>query len=116
MYADDLTRVRHMLDTAKEIAEYTSIFVRLDIQTNHMLYHALKDCLSTIGEAAFKITRNFRDTYPQVEWLNLVGLRNEMVHDYFVIDREILWDTATQAIPQFIVHLKQILSDTENRN
>jgi len=58
-----------------------------------------------IGEAAGKLPPEFRDNHPDVQWKKIIGLRHRIVHDYFDIDVEIIW----QIIKSYIPGLKQNL-------
>lgn len=62
--------------------------------------------LAIIGEAAKKIPAEFRRKYPELEWKKMAGLRDIVVHDYFGIDEDIIWDVVTIRIPE----LKQYIS------
>lgn len=108
MHADDPTRLLHTLDLSRETLGYIAAHTREELDSNGLLYHAIKDCLSTIGEAAYKITRDFRDTHPEVDWRSLIRLRNELIHDYFVIDKDELWSTAEDYLPLLIPKLEAL--------
>ncbi len=56
--------------------------------------------LAIIGEAAKKIPADVRRKYPDVAWKKMAGLRDIVVHDYFGIDEDIIWDVVTVRIPE----------------
>ena len=62
--------------------------------------------LEIIGEAANRLPDEFREKHPQVEWHKVVGLRNRIIHDYFGIDLEIIWQIIHANLPK----LRQTLS------
>lgn len=64
--------------------------------------------LQTIGEAANKLTRDFRDQFPAVPWADIVGMRNFIVHGYFQIDLAIVWRTLREDLPALLISLEQI--------
>lgn len=67
--------------------------------------------LEIIGEAANKLPAEFKIRYPFVEWSKIVGLRHKIVHDYFGIDMEIVWNIIQHDLPVFKSALLPIRSD-----
>jgi uncharacterized protein with HEPN domain len=57
--------------------------------------------LEIIGEAANRLTETFRTQHLEIEWRKIIGLRNRIVHDYFNIDVEIVWEIIQQDLPIF---------------
>jgi len=57
--------------------------------------------LEIIGEAANRIPENIRAQYSEIEWRKIIGLRNRIVHDYFSIDVEIVWEIVQKDLPIF---------------
>ena len=64
--------------------------------------------LEIIGEAANRLPDGLKKRNPDIEWVKIVGLRNRIVHGYFGIDREIIWQILKNDIPVFKSALKQI--------
>jgi len=67
--------------------------------------------LAIIGEAAKKIPADARRRYPSVEWKKMAGLRDIVVHDYFGIDEDIIWDVVTRSIPDLKRHINIMISE-----
>ena len=61
-----------------------------------------------IGEAASKITKETRDLLPNIEWNVIIGMRNRLIHAYFDISFDILWDTVQDNLPLLIKELEKI--------
>jgi len=55
--------------------------------------------LEIIGEATKKLPKKFRDKYPDIEWKGMAGLRDKLIHDYFGVDFELVWDVINKKIP-----------------
>lgn len=66
--------------------------------------------LEIIGEAANRLPETFKNQHPEIEWRQIVGLRNRVVHDYFNIDMEIVWEIIKNDLPIFKSKLSLIRS------
>ncbi|MEO0071179.1 MAG: DUF86 domain-containing protein [candidate division WOR-3 bacterium] len=66
--------------------------------------------LEVIGEAVKKVSDEIKDKYPEVEWKKIAGLRDILIHDYFGIDTDIIWDVIQNKLPTLIKQLQQILA------
>ncbi|MGB9628966.1 MAG: DUF86 domain-containing protein [Thermodesulfobacteriota bacterium] len=71
--------------------------------------------LEVIGEATKRVPMSIRRLYPDVEWKKIVGLRDILIHEYFGIDFEILWDIVKNKIPLLNEQLKDILNDLDSK-
>ena len=71
--------------------------------------------IEIIGEATKKLSREFTDRYPQVDWKSMAAMRDKLVHDYFGIDYEIVWDVVKNKIPALKPQIEQILHETVER-
>ncbi len=109
MQKNDLVRLHHMLDAAKEIISFTANKTRSSLDTDRKLVLALVKSVEIIGEAAAHITEESREILSQVPWANIVGMRNRLIHAYFDIDLDILWKTITEDLPPLIIDLEKIV-------
>ena len=66
--------------------------------------------LGIIGEAVKRLPDTLRDRYPKVEWRKITGLRDIIVHEYFGVDEEILWDVVQNKVPELLNQVKRVLS------
>jgi len=67
--------------------------------------------LEIIGEAANRLPDEFKKKYSEIEWYKVVGLRHRIVHEYFGIDLEIIWQILHKDLPELKQKLTQIMSD-----
>jgi len=114
MRKDDLIRVRHMWDAANEAVSFTRDKTRKDLESDRMLVLALVKSIEIIGEAASRITKESRESYPQVPWANIVAMRNRLIHVYFDIDLDRVWDTITDDLPALIILLEKLVHSEGN--
>jgi len=115
MLKDDLIRIRHMLDAAIEAMAFIKDRKRSDLDTNRMLVLSLVKSIEIMGEAASKVTKESRDSHPEVPWLNIIGMRNRLIHVYFDIDLDRVWDTITDDLPPVIAVLERIVQKEEKK-
>lgn len=108
-------RVRHMLDAAKEVLDFTRDHHRIDLDTDQMLLRALSMSMGIIGEAPSHLDEKFRSDHSHIPWRQIIGLRNFLFHEYFRVDHDIIWNTATESVPALIPQLEQLLSDITSK-
>jgi uncharacterized protein with HEPN domain len=68
--------------------------------------------IEVIGEAAKKIPPSIRDSYPEVPWSGLARMRDKLIHVYFGIDKEVVWQTLQEDLPPLQQSMKKILQDS----
>lgn len=105
----DRLRLLHILDAAERISSYLSGIDREGFLSNRMLQDAVIRNLEIIGEACVNLTPGFRDDHAAVPWLKASGIRNRLVHGYFDVDLNVVWQTAREALPPFVAQVREIL-------
>ncbi|HEY2446825.1 MAG TPA: HepT-like ribonuclease domain-containing protein [Rhizomicrobium sp.] len=111
MQPDDRTRVLHMIEAGDAASSFLTGRSRDSLDTEPMLLFAPVRAIEVFGEAAAKVSASTRASNPEVPWLQIVAMRNRLIHAYFDIDREILLKTATEEIPALLPQLRKLLSD-----
>ena len=86
MNNDDLVRLRHMADAAREALEFAAGRTRTDLDMDRMLVRALTKDIEIVGEAAARVTLETRQAIPSIPWQSIVTMRNRLIHGYFDID------------------------------
>jgi uncharacterized protein with HEPN domain len=110
MRSDDVIRVCHMLEAAREALAFVENQTRADLDANRLLALGLMKCIEIIGEAASKISQEGRQAYPRILWVDIIGMRNRLVHAYVDVDLDILWETVMHDLPSLIPLLDAILA------
>jgi uncharacterized protein with HEPN domain len=98
-----------MLQSARDARAFTAELTRSDFEHSRIAQYALAHALQIIGEAAARVSEETRSKVPDVEWAQMVGMRNRLVHDYGRIDRGVLWDTVNEDIPSLIAVLERFV-------
>jgi len=107
----DTIRLEHMLEAAQEAIRFTQGVSREDLEANRMLALAIIKDIEIVGEAASRIGENTRSTYPEIPWADIVGMRNRLIHAYFDINLDLVWDTVTANLPPLVDQLSRILRE-----
>lgn len=114
MRSEDMVRVHHMLDAAREALEFVANKTRADIEDDRLLVLGLMKSIEIIGEAASKISRESRLAHPAIPWVDVIGMCNRLIHAYADVDPDVLWQTVTDDLPSLIPILEKII-ETENQ-
>lgn len=107
---DDLVYVGHMVDTANKVITFVAGLSREDFDDNEQLRLAITHLLQVIGEAARRVSLDFRGAHPEIPWKAIVGMRSKVVHDYLNVDEDVVWDTVKNDLPPLIAKLEKLLS------
>ena len=106
----DTIRLQHMLDAAREVLLFAEGRKREDLNADRMLMHALIRIVGIIGEAASRVSQEAREQAPDIEWRDVIDMRNRLIHAYFDINLDILWDTVIYDVPELIEELEKLPS------
>jgi uncharacterized protein with HEPN domain len=99
-----------MLDAAEEARSFIHGRTRNDLKCNRMLLLSLVKCIEIIGEAASRLDCKTKDKYPEIPWADITAMRNRLIHAYFDVDSDRVWDTVVDDLPPLVTELKAILS------
>jgi uncharacterized protein with HEPN domain len=83
---------------------------RAQLDPDRQLNLALTRLLEIIGEAAVRTPQEERSRYPGIPWVQVVGLRNRLIHGYDSVDFDILWQIVTHDLPPLIATVEETLS------
>jgi uncharacterized protein with HEPN domain len=83
MRPDDLIRLRHMLESAREAVDFMVQKRRQDLDDDRVLLPALMKAIEIIGEAVSKVSEQTKAKYDSIPWRQIVGMRNRLIHAYY---------------------------------
>lgn len=107
---DDQVYIGHMIDTAQKAISFVAGLSREDFDNDEKLQLAITHLLQIIGEAARRISLEFRNTHPEIPWKAIVGMRSKIVHDYFNTDNDVIWETVNNDLPSLVSQLNKLLT------
>jgi uncharacterized protein with HEPN domain len=110
---DDIIRIRHILDAARLAFSLAEEQTRETLDTDIKLALSLVRLIEIIGEAASRVGEDCRNQHPEIPWAAIKAMRNRLIHAYFDVDLDQIWNTVTLSIPALIVDLEKILPPEE---
>jgi uncharacterized protein with HEPN domain len=112
MSLPDEVRLRHICDAAREAIHFVQGKSRPDLDSNDMLSLALVRLLEIIGEAANGVSPELREKYPAIHWTGMTGMRNWLIHGYFDVNLDIVWQTVTKDLPPLAAQIERVLRES----
>ncbi len=106
---DDAVRLRHVLDAARKAVALAAGKTRAQVEADEIGQLALARLLEIVGEAAGKVSPEFRAAHPELPWTEMSGLRNRLAHAYFDVDLDVLLDIVATDLPPLIKQVEDIL-------
>jgi uncharacterized protein with HEPN domain len=98
-----------MLDAAREAMSFAAGRSRRDLDRDRMLVLAIVKDVEIIGEAASRTTPATQAAHPEIPWAQIIAMRNRLIHAYFDVDLQVVWDTVTYDLPQLVAVLEPLV-------
>ena len=105
--------LHQILSHSREAVEIAERKTRADLDTDRVFNLALTRLLEIIGEAANRVPEEIQSKYPDLPWLQMIGVRNRLIHGYDSVDFDILWAIISNDLPILIGQLEKILRERE---
>ncbi|MBN9483395.1 MAG: hypothetical protein BGO70_13010 [Bacteroidetes bacterium 43-93] len=98
-----------ILTAAQKILAYTANISYEDFIADDKTIDAVVRNFEIIGEAANRISEDYKLLHPEIEWRRMIGLRNRIIHEYFGVDYEIVWQIIQENIPELRERIEETL-------
>jgi len=108
--SEDRIRIQHMLDAANKTRSFVAEREREDLDQDEQLSLSLQRLIEIIGEAAKKVSAEGRAQAPRIPWPKIGGMRDRLIHAYFDVNLDILWDTIVDDLPPLVAELEAVLA------
>ena len=95
-----------MRDHAYEAIALVKNCSREDLGDNRVLTLALRKLVEIIGEAAYRVPKEYQDDCPEILWEKLLGMRNRLVHGYDAVDLDVLWSVVKIDLPVLVAQVE----------
>jgi uncharacterized protein with HEPN domain len=107
----DAASLWDMAKAIGELQEFTAGLTYDDYADNLMVQRAVERNLEILGEAARRVSANFQQAHPELDWSGLIGLRNVLAHRYDQIRIDRVWDILVSNLPNILRQLQQFLDE-----
>jgi uncharacterized protein with HEPN domain len=106
---DDISRINHIIEASERATRFTRGKKRSDLDQDDVLGLALVRLLEIVGEAAWGVSESMRSKYPEIPWRAMTGMRNRLIHGYFEVNLDVVWQTIDTQLPPLVSKLKDVL-------
>ena len=110
MATDDRRRLRQMLDTVRRIHHMVHGVARARFDNDEVRQLAVLHLIQVLGEAASRVSADFREAHPELPWNQMAGMRNRIVHGYDDVDADIVWRVATEDLEPVMAGLERMVA------
>lgn len=107
----DRGRLEHILMAIGNILAHKDRYVFEEIKDDPIIFYGFVKQVEIIGEAVYMLTKDFRDSHPEVEWSSIEGMRHVLVHGYYQIKPRQLWNVVEKDIPLLQPLIKNYLAE-----
>lgn len=104
----DRAYLKHIQDAIAKIQQYT-VDGKQEFMTDTKTQDSVIRNLEILGEAVKNLSNTLTKQYPGVPWKQIAGLRDKLIHQYFGVDFQLVWEAVEKDIPKFSAQINQIL-------
>lgn len=95
----DKLRLQHILDACDAVIQFMTGKLEEDLVRDKLLVSGVTRQIEIIGEAANMLTTELRAEHPEVPWKQIIGMRHKIIHEYFAVQTDTVWDVVKNDIP-----------------
>ena len=110
MKKNDSIYLSHILDSIERIEEYTKGMEKKDFSSSNLVQDGTIRQIEIIGEATKSLSKDLREEYSQISWRDIAGMRDRLIHHYFGINVDIVWQIIRIDLPKLKEDLSSLLN------
>jgi len=112
IYKDYLKDIRASIS---DIQEFSSGMTFEEFSYDRKTIHAVVRCFEIIGEAAKNLPEELKSKYPGIHWREITGMRDKMIHEYFGVNLQIVWQTIGEDLPSLEEAIKKLIDEEQKQ-
>jgi len=105
--------LEHMTEACRKIRKIADVS-RADYDASEEKQLALERLFEIIGEAASKVSDEFKEAHPHLPWRQATAMRNFVIRDYAGVDTDVIWDSVQTDIPRLLIELESLGAETSS--
>ena len=105
--------IKDILISMQDVEEFTSGITFEDFLKDKKTIKAVIRSLEVLGEASKKIPDDVKTRYPRIPWKRMAGMRDKLIHEYFGVDLEIVWNAAKKELPPVKSSIEELVREIE---
>jgi len=109
MQRSELPYLCHMVDAVERLQSHLEGVDRTDFDSDLIRQDAVVRQLEILGEAAGRVSRSLAAASSEIPWAKITGMRHKLIHDYFFVDWDVVWVTATVEVPELLPKLRALI-------
>ena len=110
MSKEPIEYLKHISDECTYLLSVNKDLSKADFLDDETLKRAVVRSLEIIGEATKKIPADFKVKYSSIQWKNMAGMRDRLIHDYIGVNYSIVWDVFNNKIPGLHKQIQEVLN------
>jgi len=107
----DVALVEDMLYRVRRIRQKTKGVTWEQFRDDEDLHDIVERSITIVGEAARKVSKEYREAHPEVPWVDTMNIRHKIVHDYFEVSYTVLWSTVKEELPELEILLSNLVEE-----
>lgn len=113
MSRSEIEYLKHIKEEAEYLAKIKASFEKEDFLKDETQKRAAIRSIEIIGEATKQISDDFKTQFQEIEWRPMASMRDRLIHGYFSVDFDIVWDVITNESPKLVKNITKVIRQKE---